>query len=445
MTFRTIHTNAGLQAMYAAASAGDPVELTHMAVGDGAGNPVTPVETQTGLVRELYRTTINRVWRPDPVNEPERFSAEMVIPATEGGFVLREVGVFDADGALFAVGNLPETYKPEASEGAFADTVVRIEFIATNADVVSLQIDPNVAVATQAWVINNMTAATIIPGGTTAQVLTKVSNADGDYEWRDAGDVNVVVNTIEEYQVLAASQTVVTMSTVTTTGLAVYIDGVRLAQDGSAEGWQPDGIDPAKLTLGKSYPAGTEIILVQNEPAGQIPDALLRAQNLADIPDKPLARQNLGVPSFTDLQNAVPPGAVMHFARATPPAGWLKADGSEVDRTTYAALFDAIGTTFGAGNGVDSFNLPDLRAEFIRGLDDGRGVDSGRALGSAQGDMFKAHTHAHNLPRSEGSQGGSGFNITFGHYGSPYNNPTGSTGGPETRPRNIALLACIKA
>lgn len=444
MTFRTIHTTAGLQAMYAAAASGQPVELTHMAVGDGGGNPVTPVESQTSLVREIYRTTINRVWRPDPINTPERFTAEMVIPATEGGFVMREVGVFDADGTMFAVGNLPETYKPEAGEGAFADSVVRLEFIATNADVVNIQIDPNVTVVTQAWVTNNVTACLIMPGGTTGQVLTKASNDCGDWEWSNPGETEIIVNTIEEYQVLADSQTAVILSTVTTMGLAVYVDGVRLAQDGSADGWVPVTGDPSKLTLGQSYPAGTELILVQNEPAGQIPDALLRGQNLADVPDKPLARYNLGVPSFTDLQNTVPAGAVMHFARAAAPPGWLKADGREVDRTTFAALFSAIGTMFGAGNGADTFNLPDLRAEFLRGLDDGRGVDAGRALGSAQGEMITAHTHAQKIPLTDGGQGGAAFATGTGHFGANFTAPTGSTGGSETRPRNVALLACIK-
>ncbi|MCK9131735.1 phage tail protein [Haemophilus influenzae] len=64
-------------------------------------------------------------------------------------------------------------------------------------------------------------------------------------------------------------------------------------------------------------------------------------------------------------------GEVAFFARTTPPSGWLKANGAAVSRTTYAALFAAIGTTFGAGDGSSTFNLPDLRGEFVRGLDDG--------------------------------------------------------------------------
>lgn len=91
--------------------------------------------------------------------------------------------------------------------------------------------------------------------------------------------------------------------------------------------------------------------------------------------------------------SACPPGMIAPFAMTSPPTGWLKANGAAVSRATYAALFAAIGTAHGAGNGSTTFNLPDLRGEFIRGLDDGRGVDSGRTLGSSQADMIEAHEH----------------------------------------------------
>lgn len=441
MQFAVIHTTAGLDAMHAADSASAQLELTEIAVGDGGGAPITPTEDQTALVGEVFRSTVNRVYKPDPTNQPALITAELVVPATEGGFTMREVGVFLSNGDLFAIGNLPETYKPAAAEGAFADTVVRMEFIATNTDTVTLQIDANVIVATQGWVVNNIEA--LPPGGAQAQVLTKATAADFDVEWTDPGEVSIIVNTIEETQDLADGQTEVVLTEVTVTGLAVYLNGERLAQGIEADEWQWDQIDPTRLTLNTAATAGDELILVQNEPAAGFPDALLRDQNLADVPDKPLARDNLGVPSFTDLQSAVPPGAVLHFARLSAPTGWLVADGREVDRTTQAALFDAIGTLFGAGNGVDTFNLPDLRAEFIRGHDQGRGIDSGRALGTAQADAFRSHTHVVGIPKGNDGDPGSG--------GASGGNPAGSNdvvsnpaGGAETRPRNIALLACIK-
>lgn len=77
-------------------------------------------------------------------------------------------------------------------------------------------------------------------------------------------------------------------------------------------------------------------------------------------------------------------GTVLPFAGTTAPNGWLLCSGQLVSRTTYSTLFGIIGTTYGAGDGSTTFNLPDLRGEFIRGLDSGRGLDAGRALGSQQ-------------------------------------------------------------
>ena len=138
-------------------------------------------------------------------------------------------------------------------------------------------------------------------------------------------------------------------------------------------------------------------------------------------------------------------GEVAFFARTTPPSGWLKANGAAVSRITYATLFAAIGTTFGAGDGSSTFNLPDLRGEFARGLDDGRNVDGGRRLGTAQEDAIKTHTI--NVPNSqlEGNVIGSWFYSDRGNGNNNQpNNTITYTGEKETRPRNVALLACIK-
>jgi len=141
-------------------------------------------------------------------------------------------------------------------------------------------------------------------------------------------------------------------------------------------------------------------------------------------------------------------GAVIYHASSTPPTGFIKANGASLSTSTYAALFASIGYTFGGSGG--SFNVPDLRGEFLRGWDDSRGVDSGRSFGSAQADEFKSHTHTGSslaagtiwLSRYQLS-GGTWPNEKDGNT-SGTGSPTGATGGTETRPRNVALLACIK-
>ncbi|WP_454674816.1 tail fiber protein [Achromobacter pestifer] len=157
-------------------------------------------------------------------------------------------------------------------------------------------------------------------------------------------------------------------------------------------------------------------------------------------------------------------GMVSFFARSTAPAGWLKANGATISRTTYADLFVAIGTTWGAGNGSSTFVLPDLRAEFLRGWDDGRVHDSGRGLGTFQSSQNLAHIHgvtdpghAHQLnyqvPRNvmdtdRGTSNTSQFSIDDTIIPNTFSSATNIQiqyeGGNEARPRNIALLACIK-
>lgn len=136
-------------------------------------------------------------------------------------------------------------------------------------------------------------------------------------------------------------------------------------------------------------------------------------------------------------------GSIGYFPRTTAPDGWLKRNGAAVSRTAYAALFAEIGTTFGVGDGVTTFNLPEDRGEFMRGLDDGRGVDSARVIGSAQAGEIQSHSHTtgqyvQDLSGVEANQGAGTANQAALRSG------TAATGGTETRPRNRAYLACIK-
>jgi len=148
-----------------------------------------------------------------------------------------------------------------------------------------------------------------------------------------------------------------------------------------------------------------------------------------------------------------PTGTVIIWVTSTPPAGYIECNGAAISRSTYSALFNVIQTTYGSGDGSTTFNLPDLRGEFIRGWDNGRGIDSGRSLGSSQLDQFQGHYHAKS---TAGLQGGtavlganSGGNIYAGSN-AEVRQPTtdGTNGAPrtgsETRPRNIALMYCIK-
>lgn len=192
--------------------------------------------------------------------------------------------------------------------------------------------------------------------------------------------------------------------------------------------------------------------------------------------------------------NILPAGAVMPFAMNLAPSGWLWANGTAVSRTTYAALFAAIGTTFGTGDGSTTFNLPDLRGYFVRGAGtNADGAVSG-TFGAKQADAYLSHTHTmgtesadhahyvsgttagdnntHTHKQYSSTGYGRGIHGVMGNYyeSGTWNLSTGgaeqahthnfaawtggrnqghthaivASGGAETRPKNIALLYCIK-
>jgi microcystin-dependent protein len=162
----------------------------------------------------------------------------------------------------------------------------------------------------------------------------------------------------------------------------------------------------------------------------------LRAgQNLSDLPDKPAALANLGTLSTSDIMmNSVPIGTIIPFWGNTAPVGYLPCNGQTVNSGTFPDLVTFLG-------GGSSQTLPDLRGEFLRGWDNGRGVDIGRAIKTAQADDLKAHTHTANGNVSSIGflAAGPGRDFAQGSV------TTSSTGGVETRPRNIAVLYCMKA
>jgi microcystin-dependent protein len=158
-------------------------------------------------------------------------------------------------------------------------------------------------------------------------------------------------------------------------------------------------------------------------------------------------------------QLLVPAGAVQAFAMNSAPTGWLAADGTAVSRSTYAALFSAIGTTYGAGDGSTTFALPDLRGYFVRGSGtNSDGVAAG-TFGAKQADALESHSHkimnsgtstapidsTNKHVAMVGNQGANSFSYhLYGTASAPNTADSGSAGDTETRPANIAMLYCIK-
>lgn len=148
--FYTLLTDIGAAKLASAAALGIPLKITQMAVGDGGGVLPTPSAQQTALVAEKRRAALNMLYI-DPQNSSQ-IIAEQVIPETEGGWWIREVGLFDETGALIAVGNCPESYKPQLAEGSGRTQTVRMVLITSSTDNITLKIDPAVVLATRKYV-----------------------------------------------------------------------------------------------------------------------------------------------------------------------------------------------------------------------------------------------------------------------------------------------------
>ncbi|EGT0618038.1 phage tail protein [Salmonella enterica] len=148
--FYTLLTDIGAAKLASATALGIPLKITHMAVGDGGGVLPTPSAQQTALVAERRRAALNMLYI-DPQNNSQ-IIAEQVIPETEGGWWIREVGLFDETGALIAVGNCPESYKPQLTEGSGRTQTVRMVLITSSTDNITLKIDPAVVLATRKYV-----------------------------------------------------------------------------------------------------------------------------------------------------------------------------------------------------------------------------------------------------------------------------------------------------
>lgn len=225
----------------------------------------------------------------------------------------------------------------------------------------------------------------------------------------------------------------------------------------------PQGNTGATGATGATGPQGPAGPTGPQGPTGEVTTAAMNAVIAAAI--APLNTSISNINTALDEKGAQPGDVKMVFT-ATAPTGWIKANGAAISRSTYANLFAKYGTMFGAGDGSTTFNLPDLRGEFLRGFDDGRGVDTGRALGSAQASQNLAHNHTgtadsagahtHGIT-SAGASGSNGVQVQGVPNGnSLYTASTNSagahghtltianSGGTEARPRNVAGLFVVK-
>lgn len=230
------------------------------------------------------------------------------------------------------------------------------------------------------------------------------------------------------------------------------IDNARISLDAN----EIPNLDTAKITSGTF-----DIGRIPDLAASKITSGTLAvARGGTGVASLGTANQILAVNSgataleFQDAAGGAEAGSVIIMPVSTVPTGYLECDGSAISRTTYSALFTILSTTYGSGDGSTTFNIPDLRGEFIRGWDNGRGQDSGRSIGTSQSDAFQGHHHSYRYYNQFLAGGGSRTDDMPQSPNSTSNNRVttpisdGSNGTPrtanETRPKNIAMMYCIK-
>ncbi|HBH5310368.1 TPA: phage tail protein [Escherichia coli] len=495
--FYTLLTDIGAAKLASAAALGVPLKITHMAVGDGGGALPTPDAKQTALVNEKRRAALNMLYI-DPQNSSQ-IIAEQVIPENEGGWWIREVGLFDESGALIAVGNCPESYKPQLAEGSGRTQTVRMVLITSSTDNITLKIDPAVVLATRKYVDDKVLelkvfvddkmakhlaapdphsqyapkesptltgtpkAPTPAEGNNTTQIATTAfvqaalmalingAPATLDTLKEIAAAINndpkfsTTINNALALKAPLSSPALTGTPTAPTAAQSVnntqiattaFVKSAIAAMVGSAPA-ALDTLNELAAALGNDPNFATTML---NALAGKQP----LDNTLTNLSGKDVA----GLLAYLSLGegSALPVGVPVPWPSATPPTGWLKCNGAAFSAEEYPELAKAYPTN----------KLPDLRGEFIRGWDDGRGVDSRRAVLSTQEPTVG--TFYVGLAIISGTLSGSGAKFTDSvGIGSTSSNITVSNGNDQsvsgtvavnpvdTRPRNIAFNYIVRA
>ncbi|EFG3450186.1 phage tail protein, partial [Escherichia coli] len=456
----------------------------------------TPDPAQTKLISQKRIAPLNLL-SVDPNNQSQ-IIAEQIIPENEGGFWIREIGLYDDEGVLIAVANCPETYKPQLQEGSGRTQTIRMILVVTNTEAITLKIDPSVVLATRKYVddkvlelklyvddqMRNHIAAqdphtqyaqkhnptftgepkapTPAAGNNTTRIATTAfvqaaitalingAPATLDTLKEIAAAINndpkfsTTINNALALKAPLSSPALTGTPTAPTAAQSVnntqiattaFVKSAIAAMVGSAPA-ALDTLNELAAALGNDPNFSTTVL---NALAGKQP----LDNTLTNLSGKDVA----GLLAYLGLGegSALPVGVPVPWPSATPPTGWLKCNGAAFDKVKYPRLATA----------YPSGKLPDLRGEFIRGWDDGRGIDTGRALLSIQSDEVRKLALKYWGPASNSSPsktfalsdsaGGGLYTDGISQASGGIINAFQLPGGNETRPRNVAFNYIVRA
>lgn len=486
--YYAILTNQGAARLANATALGTRLNLTQMAVGDANGKLPTPDPAQTALINQQRIAPLNML-TVDPANASQ-IIAEQIIPENEGGFWIREIGLYDDDGVLIAVANCPETYKPKLAEGSGRTQTIRMILIVSSTTAITLKIDPSVVLATRQYVDeqvievksyvddvlaqheksrNHPDATTAAKGfvqlssatNSTSEALAatpkavKAANDNANNRLSKTGNLSEIKSAGTAAQLSAqqniglssygiapalAAETGKDLNSLLTQGVFVLTNPLNAPEPANNAGtvfvevmtWQSGSGDNGYRLIQRLYGYGT---------SGSIANRVWVRTRTTGWGDWYELYSQANKPTAADVGAIVredaPVGIPHPWPLVTAPLGWLICNGATFDKAMYPYLASA----------YPSGKLPDLRGEFIRGWDNGRGVDPGRSLLAWQDDMIKKHSHT--LGTYKSVDAGIKMPVTAGAElsnsgvgGAMY---TGEAGSSETRPRNIAFNYIVRA
>lgn len=439
--YYAILTNQGAARLANATMLGSKLNLTQMAVGDANGVLPTPDPAQTKLINQKRIAPLNLL-SVDPNNQSQ-IIAEQIIPENEGGFWIREIGLYDDEGVLIAVANCPETYKPQLQEGSGRTQTIRMILVVTNTEAITLKIDPSVVLATRKYVDDKVLELKLYVDD---QMRNHIAAQDPHTQYAQKHNPTFTGEPKAPTPAAGNNTTRIATTAFVQAAITALINGA------------PDTLDTLKEIAAA----------INNDPkfSTTINNALSGKQPLDETLTHLSGKDVAGLLAYLGLGegSALPVGVPVPWPSATPPTGWLKCNGAAFSAEEYPELAKAYPTN----------KLPDLRGEFIRGWDDGRGIDTGRALLNWQPHTILDHAHYMELWTGDGLAAGSaregvnpGILATYGDGGIVKTDEPGlkvpsslraissrsvkrygeisENVGTETRPRNIAFNYIVRA
>ncbi|QIG07715.1 phage tail protein [Escherichia coli] len=428
--YYAILTNQGAARLANATMLGSKLNLTQMAVGDANGVLPTPDPAQTKLINQKRIAPLNLL-SVDPNNQSQ-IIAEQIIPENEGGFWIREIGLYDDEGVLIAVANCPETYKPQLQEGSGRTQTIRMILVVTNTEAITLKIDPSVVLATRKYVDDEVLELRLYVDD---QMRNHIAAQDPHTQYAQKHNPTFTGEPKAPTPAAGNNTTRIATTEFVQAAITALINGA-----------------PATLDTLKEIAAA-----INNDPkfSTTINNALSGKQPLDETLTHLSGKDVAGLLAYLGLGEGAPAIGVPFFwpSAAMPDTvieSWsgmvfLKFNGAKFSATDYPVLAKVF----------PSLVLPEARGDFIRIWDDGRGVDSGRGLLSTQSDLMKQFTLQYYGPSA-----GTGTRTVFalqsnanGIYTSGISQNDGSgtaaafnvPGGTETRPRNIAFNFLVRA